>query len=127
MRLVLRSQGTQDHNGGLGLCAQTGALLYPERTEMIGREAERAALRKMLETLARGDGSDSLLLSGEPGIGKSRLVDWMFDMATREPDQSDSEGVRCVAGALRVQCSAEDEATPFHAMRSIVNCMLSDE
>ena len=44
-----RSQGTRDLNGGLGLCAKTGALLYPEPPEMIGREAERATLRQKLE------------------------------------------------------------------------------
>src|SRR3954447_16141573 len=38
-----------------------------------GREAEMAAVDAMLDTLVRG-GSGLLLLDGEPGIGKSRIV-----------------------------------------------------
>ena len=81
-------------------------------------------------------------------MGKSRLVDWMLDVALRQADMSNrgggsggsgggsgggasgggsSGGVRCVAGVLLVQCSAENEATPFHAMRPILNRVLNDE
>ncbi len=41
---------------------------------LVGREVERAALLGHLEAAARGRG-ELLLLEGEPGIGKSRLVD----------------------------------------------------
>ncbi|MGC9358273.1 MAG: ATP-binding protein, partial [Anaerolineae bacterium] len=41
---------------------------------LVGRDVERAALLDHLESAARGHG-ELLLLEGEPGIGKSRLVE----------------------------------------------------
>jgi DNA-binding CsgD family transcriptional regulator len=41
---------------------------------LIGRRSERAALRALVEGAARGEGS-ALLVTGEPGMGKTTLLD----------------------------------------------------
>ena len=45
-----------------------------ERTRFVGREAERAEARRMLDQAVAGQGS-LLLLGGEPGVGKTRLAE----------------------------------------------------
>ena len=45
-----------------------------ERTPFIGRETERAELRRLLDQAARGQGS-LVMIGGEPGVGKTRLAD----------------------------------------------------
>ncbi len=45
----------------------------PAREVMVGRVAERAAIRDLLDR-ARGGRGHTLLVSGEPGIGKSALL-----------------------------------------------------
>jgi len=47
---------------------------FAERTPFVGREPERAELRQMLDRAAAGTG-DVVLIAGEPGVGKSRLVE----------------------------------------------------
>src|SRR5439155_1484150 len=44
------------------------------RTPFVGRQSEREQLRRCLEQAVRGQGS-LVLLSGEPGVGKSRLAE----------------------------------------------------
>jgi len=50
-----------------------GALEGPDRGVLVGREHELAALREALER-ARGGVAVAVAVSGEPGIGKSRLL-----------------------------------------------------
>lgn len=45
-----------------------------ERNDFVGREAERKTLQGMLEAAQAGRGS-LVLIGGEPGVGKSRLVE----------------------------------------------------
>ncbi|GAG32160.1 unnamed protein product, partial [marine sediment metagenome] len=54
--------------------AGPAALSLPERTPFVGRESERAALRRLLEQAARGQGA-LVMIAGEPGIGKTRLAE----------------------------------------------------
>ena len=50
------------------------------RSPLIGREAERTALRSRLDDAVEGRGS-ILLMGGEPGIGKSRLAEAILEDA----------------------------------------------
>jgi class 3 adenylate cyclase/tetratricopeptide (TPR) repeat protein len=45
-----------------------------ERTPFVGREAERAELRRCLDQVARGQGG-LVMIGGEPGVGKTRLAE----------------------------------------------------
>jgi class 3 adenylate cyclase/tetratricopeptide (TPR) repeat protein len=45
-----------------------------ERTPFVGRQAERAELRRFLERTARGQGA-LVMIRGEPGVGKTRLAE----------------------------------------------------
>jgi class 3 adenylate cyclase/tetratricopeptide (TPR) repeat protein len=45
-----------------------------ERTPFVGREAERADLRRLLEQSIRGQGA-LVMIGGEPGVGKTRLAE----------------------------------------------------
>ena len=48
--------------------------------DLIGREAEIERLRLLLRQIATGAG-DALLLSGDPGVGKTSLLDFAADLA----------------------------------------------
>ncbi len=45
-----------------------------ERTPFVGREAERAELRRLLDQAAKGHGALAMI-GGEPGVGKTRLAE----------------------------------------------------
>jgi hypothetical protein len=62
----------------------------PVRTRLVGRDSERAQLLERLGALAKGRGS-LVLLGGEPGIGKTRLVEFLLEEAR-------SRGYLCVVG-----------------------------
>ena len=47
-----------------------------ERTPFVGRESERAELRRLLDQSAKGRGALALI-GGEPGVGKTRLAEEM--------------------------------------------------
>jgi len=49
-------------------------LRLPERTPFVGRESERAELRRLLEETIRGQGA-LVMIGGEPGVGKTRLAE----------------------------------------------------
>ncbi len=52
------------------------APILVERTPFVGREAERAELRRLLDQVAKGQGS-LVMIGGEPGVGKTRLAEEM--------------------------------------------------
>jgi class 3 adenylate cyclase/tetratricopeptide (TPR) repeat protein len=45
-----------------------------ERTPFVGRETERAELRRCLDQVAKGQGA-LVMIGGEPGVGKTRLAE----------------------------------------------------
>ncbi|MDX1415534.1 MAG: AAA family ATPase [Candidatus Promineifilaceae bacterium] len=75
--------------------------------EIFGRSAERAELQSALENLASGN-SGILIIEGQAGIGKSRLVAHMLPQATQE-------GVRSYFG----EGSAVEQSSPYFAWRRI--------
>ena len=54
--------------------APTAGPTVAERTPFVGREAERAELRRLLDQSIRGQGA-LVMIGGEPGVGKTRLAD----------------------------------------------------
>src|SRR6516162_6387912 len=62
----------------------------PRRPSLVGRDAELAALDEQV-ALARGGAFRVVLVTGEPGIGKSRLVD---ELAERQRDSAVVVGSR---------------------------------
>ena len=76
-------------------------VLAAERTPLIGRKDERAQLSKLLAEAEAGHGSLALI-SGEPGVGKTRLT-----------EELEAEGVAKGFLVLRGQCRDQDLATPF--------------
>jgi class 3 adenylate cyclase/tetratricopeptide (TPR) repeat protein len=74
---------------------------------MLGRVDERAALAERLRVLEEHTGG-LVVVDGEPGIGKSRLLADLLE-------QAHARGVRTLAGAG----DAIERATPYHAWRPI--------
>ncbi|WP_274037746.1 helix-turn-helix transcriptional regulator [Actinacidiphila cocklensis] len=89
----------------------------PPPPQIVGRDREMAAMRRLLEA-ADGEGQKVLVLTGEPGAGKSTLVDWAAteaggrDLRTLRVRGSEGESGLCLAGAhqlLRPLLSGVDE------------------
>jgi class 3 adenylate cyclase/tetratricopeptide (TPR) repeat protein len=74
---------------------------------LIGRTHERGLLRERLAALRDGQGG-TLLIEGEAGIGKSRLLDDLVEQAAGQP-------VRTLVGAA----DAIRSTTPYHAWRPV--------
>jgi class 3 adenylate cyclase/tetratricopeptide (TPR) repeat protein len=53
-------------------------------TPLIGREEETELLQRRWKRAKAGDGS-LVLISGEPGIGKSRITAWLLEHVAHEP------------------------------------------
>ncbi len=53
-------------------------LIHPEKIPLIGRDLERVEVSAFLDSAAAGTGG-GILLVGEAGIGKSRLVEWAME------------------------------------------------
>ena len=60
---------------------------FAERTPFVGRESERAELRRLLARTKEGTGG-VVMIGGEPGVGKTRLSEELMLNAEREGLQS---------------------------------------
>ena len=67
-----------------------GDQLYGRRVRLIDRHAEKQALHEVLDSVRAGM-SGALVLRGEPGVGKSALLDYAVERA------ADLQIVRTVA------------------------------
>jgi class 3 adenylate cyclase/tetratricopeptide (TPR) repeat protein len=83
--------------------------------EMIGRDEERCALREKLAAARTGTGG-FVLVQGEPGIGKSRLLSDLAEFAQ-------DEGIRIARG----YASAIDRSTPYFAWRQVLSALIEPE
>jgi class 3 adenylate cyclase/tetratricopeptide (TPR) repeat protein len=83
--------------------AQGGGRRRRPRSDrpIVGRAAELATLSEALDAVAAG-GARTVAIRGEPGVGKSRLVEAALDAAR-------GRGLRILAGAA----SPIDRATPY--------------
>src|SRR6478672_11676139 len=52
-----------------------------DRSPLVGRDVELAAGRRLLDAVRAGSGG-GLLVCGEPGIGKSRLIAELMDVGS---------------------------------------------
>jgi class 3 adenylate cyclase/tetratricopeptide (TPR) repeat protein len=72
-----------------------------ERTPFVGREAERAELRRCLDQTVRGQGG-LVMIGGEPGVGKTRLAEELAAEARQR-------GLLALTG----HCYEMEEAPPY--------------
>ena len=87
---------------------QSTARPAPAVGEIIGRAAERALLEEELQKLLRGRAGGTVIVEGEPGIGKSRLADHL----RRE---AELKRLTVLAGAG----DAIEKLMPYHAWRGV--------
>ncbi len=78
-------------------------------SEMIGRDTERTLLAEALQALQRGGETQTIIIRGEAGIGKSRLLQDLFR-------QSERLNVSSYYGTL----DAIDKNSPYHAWREVI-------
>lgn len=91
-----------------------GAVPLPERRAvqcypLQGREGEREVLSRLWQAVSRGEGPEAVLVAGDLGMGKSRLMAWLQDYVV-------DSGGRCLwaYGCARLQ------GTPFQPVREAV-------
>lgn len=75
---------------------------YTNLTPLIGREQEMTIIDRMWDKVCRGGGS-GVLISGDAGIGKSRLVAWFLQKIASASDP-----------AIALRCSPYFQSTPFY-------------
>ncbi len=87
----------------VGVLAPPGRRLAPERSPFVGRDAEMALLAATVASVVARTGAHLVLVTGEPGIGKTRLIDELCRLAR------DEHGARTLAG----QCTPYGETDPW--------------
>ena len=80
----------------------------PDRDVLIGRERERELLRTALDGLEGGASCGVIFVEGEPGIGKSRLVNHLIV-------QAQQRAVQALAG----WGEPLEHSTPYHVWRDV--------
>jgi hypothetical protein len=80
------------------------------KTEMIGRQEEKALIANALQELERGTAQQTFIVQGEAGIGKSRL----FEDLVR---QAETLHVHMLTGTG----DSIEKSNPFHVWRPIFN------
>jgi DNA-binding SARP family transcriptional activator len=81
----------------------------------VGREAELATLHGLLNK-ARREGLQVALISGEAGVGKTRLLD-EFALSVRQQDVT----------LLRARCHALEQDIPYHPLREALSEALAGQ
>lgn len=101
---------------GLGRPVGTSAdTRSASATTLMGRTRERACIAARLSAFAAHGAGGALLISGEPGIGKSALMESVRLLA-------EQQGIECVAGAG----DAIQPFTTFRAWRTMLAPLLAD-
>lgn len=81
-----------------------------QQTQLIGRLEEKAVLINSLLELQRGSALETVILHGEPGIGKSQLTEELIR-------QAETSEIKIIIGAG----DAIEKNNPYHAWRSTFN------
>jgi class 3 adenylate cyclase/tetratricopeptide (TPR) repeat protein len=90
-------------------------LIRAPSRSLVGRVRERRLLAERLDALQQGRGG-AVLLEGEAGIGKSRLVDALVEQAAGAP-------IRTLVGAA----DAVRSTTPYHPWRPVFDAVFDLE
>jgi len=85
----------------------------PRHASIVGRHEERAALLDQLHQLVNDHQGGTVVIVGDPGIGKSRLVEELVE-------QTRNLGATCVVGVG----DAIEQATLYHGWKSIFSELL---
>lgn len=86
------------------------------QTELIGRKEEKSLLVNAIQELQRGTPFQTIVLHGEAGIGKSRLMDELIY-------QAEASQVRIFSG----EADAVEKSNPYYAWRSAFNRLFEIE
>lgn len=82
---------------------------------LVGREDERAVLAEAVQTLVRAGTGNVVVVGGEPGVGKSRLLEDLRE-------QAGQLGVSVLEG----EANALETATPYFVWRDVVERLIGD-
>ena len=82
------------------------------KTPFIGRESERADLRRFVEEAARGQGS-FVLIGGEPGVGKTRISEEVAEEAS-------NRGIMALVG----HCPETEAGVPYAPVVEIMEATI---
>jgi adenylate cyclase len=89
-------------------------------SEMIGRESEFGTLARMTEAVKAGLGRGVLIL-GEPGLGKSRLItEWLSEL---DQDSSASEDTSAVRWAIG-HCLSYGHGQAYHLLLDLLRSLI---
>lgn len=91
---------------------QETAKDYVRSGKFVGRATEQAQLKKMLQQVLKGTGGRLVLVGGESGVGKTRLLDEL-------KIQAQLEGARTFAGA-----AYEKITQPFQCLIDVLRPMV---
>jgi len=93
---------------------QSQVIRTPHReTAIVGRNEERQALQDQLDQLVKERRGGMIIIEGDAGIGKSRLVEELADRAR-------NSGAECFVGAG----DAIEQATLYHAWKPVFMQMI---
>ena len=96
----------------VGVRARTGpGIPWPSATPFIGRQAELVALQSALGRATWEPGVQLVTITGEPGVGKSRLVREFHAWITEQPD---------LVGWRQGRCLPYGEGVSFWALGEVV-------
>lgn len=96
-------------------CGDERMTVTPQllQTSLVGRTGQQTLLAEQIQALLRSQDSRIIVIEGEAGIGKSRLVEDLLH-------QTQSLGMARLIGAG----SAIDRSTPYHAWRPVFKQLL---
>jgi DNA-binding SARP family transcriptional activator len=96
--------------------AASSAPSRPPEIPFVGRTKERRRCAERIEAAARGEAGPVLLVVGEPGIGKSRVLRELANM-------TEAAGGCCLAG----RAFEAESGTPYGMWQAVLTTLRADE